>query len=443
MRSLAAFYRADQFHQRLEQPSVLEQLLPTGSLHDAFEHANLQPQGELHRAVPDQIAAAPVIEIVQPGFDAEVQGNVAQVRGKVQVPLASKVADARIYANGVVGTERKLIAEVKREGFVEQTYEWRVTLPTEEVNLIQVVVGTSAQVTALGDIRVRRINPVRPARPKMYVLGVGIDQYADPRVPQLDFSADDARAVRDVLQTRSSPLYDVVAAPLLINADVTPEKWRKALEDLTRQLIGRVGPDDLLVLFLAGHGLEDVRTKQYYFVGHNFKMSDRGKSYEGCITWNDFRILADVPCRKLALIDTCHSGAIQPPRAENTKAAVRQLQDDVIFTVTASQGDQPAAESPTRKHGVFTVCLLDALEGKAISAGQTEITLNDVVRYVQQAVPRLTAELTGGDGQQHPTAAPDGVLEYAQIPLTRGQETRQTSRQAPDTDAAVVQRTRP
>jgi len=31
----------------------------------------------------------------------------------------------------------------------------------------------------------------------------------------------------------------------------------------------------------------------------------------GTISWNDFGLLADIPCRKLALLDTCHSGAIQ------------------------------------------------------------------------------------------------------------------------------------
>jgi WD40 repeat protein len=416
---LPAYYRADHFRQKLEQPSVLEELLPAGNLPEAFTRAKIKPIGELPRAVPDQIAQAPAMEILQPESDAEVAGNVARVRARVQVPLQNELVEAKIYASGVVGRERKLVAQRKAEHYVEHTYEWLVSLPSEETNLIQVVVGTQAEVTASNDLVIRRVNLVRPQRPKMYVVAVGINKYADPKVPPLEFSAADAEAFRNVLRTRAQGLYDVVAATLLLNEDVTPQKWRQTLEELRRTLKDRVGPDDLLVLFLAGHGWEDVRTRQYYFIGHEFRMANLGKSYEGCIAWDDFRLLGDIPCRKLAFLDTCHSGAIQPPRSRNMKAAVRRLQDDVIFTVTASKGGQLAAEHPEWKHGVFTKCLVDALEGKAVQTDRGEVTLNDVVKYVETTVPRVTSELTQGAKTQEPTAAPDGLLAYARIPLVR------------------------
>ena len=44
----------------------------------------------------------------------------------------------------------------------------------------------------------------------------------------------------------------------------------------------------------------------------------------------------------------------------------------MVFTLTASTGEQLAAESPDWGHGVFTRCLLDALEGKERGAGSRE-----------------------------------------------------------------------
>lgn len=416
---LPAFYRADHFRHRLEQPSVLEHLLPAGNLPEAFRRAALKPAEDLPATVSHQIAQSPALEILRPEFDAQVAGNEAQVLARVQVPLATELVEAKIYANGVAARDRRLVAQRRTERYVEHTYQWQVPLPAEETSLLQVVVGTKTDVTASSDLVVRRVNPPPPRQRKMYLLAVGINRYADPKVPPLEFSTSDARAFCEVLRQHSRGLYDIVAETLLLNQQVTPTAWRQSLEQMRRRMRDQVGPDDLLVLFLAGHGWEDVRSGQYFFIGHEFRMANLGRSYEGCLSWDDFRLLADIPCRKLVFLDTCHSGALQPPRSRNLKAAIRRLQEDVIFTVAASKGGQLAAEHPDWKHGVFTKCLLDALKGKDIPAARPEITLNDVVRYVESMVPRVTSSLTQGARTQEPVAAPDNLLPYAKIPLTR------------------------
>jgi uncharacterized caspase-like protein len=173
-------------------------------------------------------------------------------------------------------------------------------------------------------------------------------------------------------------------------------------------------PDDLLVLFFAGHGIVDSQSQQYYYVGHDFKLDDLEKrNYSGCISWSDFRLLADVPCRKLVLLDTCHSGAIQPLRSQNLKSAVRALQEDMVFTLAASAGSELSAEKKAWRHGAFTKSLLEVLDGKAGDATDPAVTLDEVVRYVRRAVPDLTG------GRQNPTAAPDGLLPYMNLRLTR------------------------
>ncbi len=418
---MPAFYRADHFRRRLEQPGVLEHLLPAGSLREAFRRAERKPAEDLPAAVSHQIVQSPALEILQPEFDAPLPGNEARVLVRVQVPVTTELAEAKIYANGVAGRDRRLVAQRRTPRYLEHTYQWRVPLPAEETSLIQVIVGTKSEVTASTDLVVRRVNPQPPRPRKMYLVAVGINRYADAKVPPLEFSTRDAQAFCEVLRRQSRGLYDIVAETLLLNEQVTPAAWRHTLEDIRRRMRDQAGPDDLLVIFLAGHGWEDVRTGQYYFIGHEFRMANLGRSYEGCLSWDDFRLLADIPCRKLVFLDTCHSGAIQPPRSRNLKAAIRRLQDDVIFTVAASKGGQLAAEHPQWKHGVFTKCLLDALEGRAAPAGPPEITLNDVVRYVEAAVPRVTFTLTQGSRTQEPVAAPDRLLAYAKIPLARTQ----------------------
>jgi hypothetical protein len=417
--ALPAFYRADQFRRKLEQPGVLEQLLPAGSLQQAFEQARVQPRGELQNAVPEQIALTPEVEILRPRSGLELAQNSARVAVKIDARADVKIVRAKVYANGAVAPQGKLISQRAEGERIVYTYEWEVPLPADETNLIQVIAGTDGDVTGLDEIQLRRLKPVRPARPRMHIRAVGIDRYSDPAIPPLGFPVADAKAVLELLRARAGDLYTIESASLLAGDDVTPQKWRDCLRTLRDQLKDRAGPDDLVVLFLAGHGWADPRSGDYYYIGHRFKLADLGKSHSECISWNDFRILGEVPCRKLVLLDTCHSGAIQPLRARNVKAAMRQLQDDVIFTLAASTGEQEAAENRAWKHGVFTKCLLEALEGKGEAVGTSEVTLNDVVEYVEKVVPKITGELTRGAKTQQPTAAPDELLAYIRLPLTR------------------------
>ncbi len=243
---------------------------------------------------------------------------------------------------------------------------------------------------------------------------MGVNKYGDPEIQPLAFSVADAEAVVEMLRKRTKGLYALDDVALLTNKQVTPQDFRAAIKELGEKLKKVAQPDDLLLLFLAGHGIVDEQSKKYYFVGYDFTMADFQKgNYKDCISWDDFRGLADVPCRKLALLDTCHSGAIQPPSSSDLKNAVRQLQDDVMFTVTASTGDQRSAEKPSWGHGAFTKCLLEALGGQADTTGSGYVTLDELVAYLKHAVPKIT------DGLQTPTAAPDDILPFTALPLAK------------------------
>jgi uncharacterized caspase-like protein len=233
----------------------------------------------------------------------------------------------------------------------------------------------------------------------------------------------DAESVAKAVQERSKGLYTVDRAVVLTNEHVTPERWRKTLDDVCRDLKERPRADDLLVLFFAGHGILDAQTQKYYYVGHNFTVEELDKrQYAACIGWGDFRSLASVPCRKLVLLDTCHAGAIQPLRARDLKAAVRDLQDDVIFTFAASAGDEQSAENKAWRHGAFTRAFTEAIEGQDRTSRAPLITLNEAVVYVQSEVRKLTK------GRQNPTAAPEEILPYTSVLLAeRGRDAEKSS----------------
>jgi hypothetical protein len=416
LQRLPDFYGARQFYRELERPRVLERLLPAGSLHQALEQAAVVPKLPQHEVLPAQIAATPRIEILAPLSGVVLAESAPKLKVRIDVPSGCKLVGLRAFANGVVSTRRELLSERAIEGGKEALYQWEMPLSSDPKHLLEVVADTDMPTAAFGDVIVQRSAPAWPQqRPQMYVLCLGINRYADPQIQPLAFPVADAQAVADLLRSRAAGLYEVQEVRLLANQEATPARWNEALDSLRAKLKDRAKPDDLLVFFLAGHGIVDDDTRKYYYVGHDFTLANLNQRvYTACISCDDFRTLAEVPCRKIVMLDTCHSGAIQLLRSRGLKAAVRELEADVILTVTASTGEQRAAEKAEWQHGVFTRCLLDALEGQAGPSGGGIVTLDELVRFVKQAVPKLTS------GLQTPTAAPDEILPFTAIPLTRG-----------------------
>ncbi len=419
---LPDFYRADQFYKKLERPDVLEQLLPAGSLQVAYAQASAQArrpaeplQGDI---LQQQIAATPRVTIESPRAGVLVNDPSTKVRAKITVPTGRKLLSAKVVANGVVAAQSTLVAQQEVADGEEFVYEWDVPLPNDTTHLIRVGAETDAPTAAFGDVVIQHSGH-DVARRRLFLLAMGVNEYADPEIPALRFAVDDATEVVGQMRSGSKSLYtlDEATLTLLTDENVTPKTWKDSVEKIIAELKDRARPDDLLVLFLAGHGVVHPQDQTYYFVGHQTNLDDFYEKHavEDCISWSDFRLLADVPCRKLALLDTCHAGAIQPLRSRDLKAGVRQLQQDVFFTVTASTGQQKSAEKPDWGHGAFTKCLLEALQGRADRSGEGTVTLNELVSYVEESVPKLTA------GVQTPTAAPDEILPLISLPLTRAE----------------------
>lgn len=409
------FYRADQFSKNLERPDVLERLLDTGSLDAALRQAMLAPPAEPEQVVSQQILATPRISIITPSAGDELAENTTTLRAMVDVPVGGELIQAKAFANGVVARQQRLVEERQVENHKRLTYEWQLGLPADQRVLVQVMAGSAARTIALSSVLIERPLKALPAErlPRLYLLAMGVDRYQDPAIQPLAFAVADARSVVDIFRDRAPGLFDCREPLLRVNEQVTRAQWAAAFAEISRKLKADVRPDDLLVIFMAGHGFVDADEQHYYFASQDIQADDvmRGV-YNRAISWADFDLLADVPCRKLALLDTCHSGAIQPLRDRDLKAAIRALQEDVVLTVAASAGHERSEEKPSWGHGAFTKTLLEGLSGSADTSRDGTVTLDELISYVKSEVPKLTS------GRQNPAAAPNDLLQYISLRLT-------------------------
>lgn len=88
--------------------------------------------------------------------------------------------------------------------------------------------------------------------PRRLALVVGIDRYADPAISDLVSAASDARAFGDLLRRSDVGGFDRVET--LAGDDVSREQVLRAL----RTLADGLRPDDLLLLYVSGHGIAAV-----------------------------------------------------------------------------------------------------------------------------------------------------------------------------------------
>ena len=347
-----------------------------------------------------------------------------EIRATVSVREGLQLDPPKAFANGLVAGNRRVVGQQAVRGGREWTYAWDARLPSEPRVLIQVVAATDAEAAEIQSVTIeRRDVPPRPTR-RLYLLAVGVNHYRDAQIQRLEYAVNNVRRLTDLLRRGSGGLYSSDAV-LLLDDRATRSLWTVVTRQYAERLRREVHPDDLVVFCLSGHGVRDPVTEKYYFVAADAKFADvKAGRFSDCLSFDDFGVFADVPCRKLVILDTCHSGAIQQPlRQQDLKAAVRALQNDVVFTMTASDGGQEAVEQRDRQLGRFTSHLLEALEGAADTGSRSGnsdgvVTLNEAIRYVTETVRSESSRDPDGT-LQSPTASPLDLLDYVSLPLTR------------------------
>src|SRR5690606_30610455 len=103
------------------------------------------------------------------------------------------------------------------------------------------------------------------------------------------------------------------------------------------------------------------------------------------------------------------------------------LQEDLMLTLTASEGSQQAVESRERGLGRFTYRMLEGLRGAADRSGgdgNGVVSWPELVDYVQRSV---TADSVSDPYQQFPTAGPSELLRLVDFPVSRAGEAAATA----------------
>jgi hypothetical protein len=257
------------------------------------------------------------------------------------------------------------------------------------------------------------------------IIGVSRYKYHDGGLTDLAYPDADARSIRDFLQRREGGGFNASDISYLENEQATTDGVRGALA----RILPRAGTNDLLFIFIAGHGAPDPYAPQtLYFLLHDTKVADMPRT---ALPMTELQEILDNSVRAervVIFVDTCHSAGLSGEKLVATRGiennlinlyATRLYTETGRAVLTSSDVNEVSRESERwgGGHGIFTWALLEGLRGEADANADNLITAGELFVFVRDRVRIETAF------RQNPR-----VLPGANADLTLGVVSNRTAR---------------
>jgi hypothetical protein len=255
-----------------------------------------------------------------------------------------------------------------------------------------------------------------PVSAKRWALVIGVDKYIDPQISPLKGSDNDARQIADALVRYAGFPQDQV---ILLSTSQPIERQPTRVNILRRlsNLSTTVDKDGMLLVSFAGHGME--RAGQAFLLPADAQISDQISFLEETaisMTRVKSWIKETGVSQVVLLLDACRNdpgGRADAPNPLSNAYVnafnfdVRNREVQAFATVYATGIGQRAYEYTEKKQGYFSWAVVEGLKGAAAN-DKGEVTLSQLVKYVQDTVPRRIAVDLGSTKQQKPFAVIEG-----------------------------------
>lgn len=362
-------------------------------------------------SIPTAAADAPPSITLTSEIPAEIAVSTLSVEGKVTDDQGVTDVSVTVRQPGRKG----LAIEVPEKKLLD-TFQVDLALEPGQNEIRIEATDTSGQISTESFMVSRKSAPspateisppVAAQRPgEVYAVIIGIGDYQDERIPDLQFTVNDAQGLYNIL---TDPEFGGVPKEhirLLLNEDATDRAIKGAIGGwLSRQAT----KDDTVIIYYSGHGAPEGR--ETYWVTYNANIDDL---YTTALNNNDIsEMLARIQSeRVINFLDSCYSAA-----TVNRRDRTRSLQTEIPWekfsgkgrvTISASDGKQLSLELDEYGHGVFTYYLLEGLKGNADTNQDGIVEVDEIWNYVKYQVtdtarkagnpqtPVLQGQLTAG-----------------------------------------------
>ena len=277
--------------------------------------------------------------------------------------------------------------------------------------------------------------------PKLYAICIGTSDYTGEQL-DLQYADQDATMMARALQSVGTALFtngDSLEVHCLSTAaadstglEGTPVQWqfadKKNIEAAFRAVRQRAKAEDVLLVYLSGHGLARSgrdQTQFYYLtqgVAREEDLNDPATLAAYTLSSEELtRWINDVPALKQVLIvDACNSGQVVEDLTAGAKTlnssqirAFDRMKDRTgMFVLSGSASDKVSYEASEYGQGLLTYALLQGMLGLATRKdrqGQDVVDVMELFQYARDEVPNLAR----GIGIQTPTLGfPAGAASF-------------------------------
>jgi len=356
-------------------------------------------------------------------IDTTVRGVVRTADQSLSIATtatsASRVDRVRAFVDGRPVAEQLVCA---REGKVALT----IPLHAGQNRVALVAYDAAGQASNTQSIDVVSTSP-HAERPNVHVVAIGVSRYPNMAPDQqLEYADDDARSVAESFghQAGEGKPFAKIFTTTLLDEKVTVDAVERAMGGLRA-----MRPDDLGVVFFAGHGAKLTEGKMVFMT--NQAAFTRASAEAHGVGWDRIHAgLSSVRGRVLMMLDACHSGYLTTEIVAPNEDLARALSAGDragVFVFSAARGSQFSYEVPPQGtsgasrglelawtgqkppsvsrelpggHGLFTSALLEALAGDAPDRDRSGVTeVGELVDYVTERVR------TASNGKQTPWVA--------------------------------------
>ncbi|MFO1272051.1 MAG: caspase family protein [Rubrivivax sp.] len=412
------YFGVSRFRERYLRPDVLDLVLAERDPARALQRANDARMAKAKEAEPEVIktiqaglAPVPVTQALPPVVTIAQVPRVETSKAEIAVdfktfaPAGEKVQKVTVRIDG-----RPVEATVSQQGTSGASggeAEGRMIIPLPKAEgKIQIFAeganGTSMPAELDFKSSAPALQQLADRRPTLYLLSVGVSQYAASEY-NLGLADKDARDFAKALERQQGVYYKKVDARVLTNAEATRANVLQGL----RWLQNVSTPDDVAILFLAGHGVADA-ADIYHFLPHDMKETQLAQT---AVSETQLRnALSSIKGRALFFVDTCFSGKSvgKFTRRELTRMANGMASAEMgVIVFSGSAPRQESLEDPAWGNGAFTKALVEGLSGRADFRKEGVVTHKGLDYYVAHEVRTLT------QGRQTPvTAVPNGIADF-------------------------------
>jgi len=242
---------------------------------------------------------------------------------------------------------------------------------------------------------------------------VGVQKYGHAQLRNLDFAERDIEQLGEVLEQSGFTVVRLATALGVQDASRMPTI--KNIREQLDLLLKDVEKDDLVLVGLAGHGIQPLGSDSSYFCpkdanptitagkGNNPSFPARPEtllSIDGLLQTLDDSGVG----QKLLLMDACRNDPGVRGRRGIDKVRVAALPAETGVLLSCSSG-QFAFEHKSwgGGHGAFFHEVIEGLKGQAVDADEGGVTWDSLVKHVRKRVPALVTEQYGqSGGEQRP-----------------------------------------